>query len=80
MIDGDYKIGADYSELDDVEEIKPCPFCGGKAEIDYTCRGNYPGVYCNNCSAYIFDYSYSEEKAIEKWNRRVFVDIYSIYN
>lgn len=70
MIDGDYKIGADYSELDDVEEIKPCPFCGGKAEIDYLWYNrNYPGVRCNDCGAYVFAYN-SEEKAIEKWNKR----------
>lgn len=76
MIDGDYKIGADYSGLDDVAELKPCPFCGGEAEtdcilLDYHCSG----VHCNNCGVYVFDrdsygFDYDSEIAIEKWNRR----------
>lgn len=57
------------------EMIKDCPFCGGKAEIDFTeydektDTGNdgTAWVECINCHAKIFDYW---EFAIEKWNRR----------
>lgn len=57
---------------DSVEEkLKPCPFCGGEAETDYAWHDrNYPGVHCNDCGAYVFDYD-SEEKAVEKWNKRI---------
>lgn len=57
--------------IDDIEvKLKPCPFCGGKAETDYAWDDyNNPGVHCNDCGAYVFDYN-SEKKAIEKWNRR----------
>lgn len=57
-------------------ELKPCPFCGGAAEIkselfgyrigcasiptQYTCPG------CIDLSAYYW----SEEMAISSWNRR----------
>lgn len=51
-------------------ELKPCPFCGGEAETDYAHFDyNWFEVHCNNCDAYVYDYN-SEEKAIEKWNRR----------
>lgn len=50
---------------DSVEtELQPCPFCGGEAEADYAWHDrNYPGVHCNNCGAYVFDYD-SEEKLL----------------
>ena len=58
------------------DELKPCPFCGGKAAIVHLARrkvlwteeyvyGNC--VYCTNCDAEIFS---SINKAIEMWNRR----------
>lgn len=59
-------------------ELKPCPFCGGKAEItmhvdDY---GTYYVVCCmtDKCRG-SEDYSWSEthnvEEAIKAWNRRM---------
>ena len=54
-----------------MEELKPCPFCGGKAEIvdngdfvdvsckDYTCRG-----WANSLDRK------TKQEAIEDWNRR----------
>jgi Lar family restriction alleviation protein len=64
-------------------ELKPCPFCGGKARRKY---GNYNllgaygtraedrqwhGVYCFNCGVSQPKKKYStKEEAIEAWNRR----------
>lgn len=55
-------------------EIKPCPFCGGKAIFKET-AGYWCDVICEKCGAMIrcvlnnCDYS-SKYEAIEAWNRR----------
>lgn len=62
------------------EELKKCPFCGGKAELS---RGNKSScnsviisfVRCKDCGAvgqkFEINSKYSsDEKAIEAWNRR----------
>lgn len=48
-------------------ELKPCPFCGGKAKIvkTYTIW-----VKCINCHASANCHS-TEREAAEAWNRRV---------
>ena len=61
-----------------MEELKPCPFCGGKAEIEtgVSKMGAYARCYCKKCGArtreskdvshngsFVFD-------AIRAWNRR----------
>ena len=60
-------------------KLKPCPFCGGEAELihgtayaeDYSSQ-----VQCSKCGAKIkeihraVDYC-ADEKAAEAWNRRV---------
>ena len=58
-------------------ELKPCPFCGGSAEIetdwDLTCDGYEPiGYYvvCDECMNQTATYK-DEEDAIEAWNRRI---------
>lgn len=54
------------------EELKPCPFCGGKAQkapIAAEWWTTYWGVQCANCgceSPGYIDYN----KAVEVWNRR----------
>ena len=55
------------------KELKPCPFCGGKARLDN--RFNWWWVTCTsgrkickvNASTILFD---SPDKAVEVWNRR----------
>ena len=53
-------------------ELKPCPFCGGEADIidnEY-----YVDVSCRNyrCRGFADSLMFeSEEEAIEAWNRRV---------
>lgn len=55
------------------EELKPCPFCGGRAEIKsliheillvYVVR-----VICDNCGAQAREFK-TREMAAEAWNRR----------
>lgn len=63
-------------------ELKPCPFCGGKAKICATTTKTYPKdhgqhwCYCEKCGATGQSFSDFEDdgssvfKAIEAWNRR----------
>jgi len=47
-------------------ELKPCPFCGGEAEID-----EFPfSIFCMSCFAETKGCQ-SVKEAIEAWNRRV---------
>lgn len=61
------------------EELKPCPFCGAKAEVhdcgefdneslNVTYSGK-SGVHCTECSIATLPYD-NEQEAIEAWNRR----------
>lgn len=59
-------------------ELKPCPFCGEKAELSSgRVNGNDASyVYCTRCgsrgeSFWVSPNYASAEKAIEAWNRRV---------
>lgn len=49
------------------QELKPCPFCGGKAKINKEARHLYE-VECQNCYANVYDDT--AEGAVEYWNRR----------
>lgn len=67
-----------------MEELKPCPFCGGKAKLRATTTRTYPNhckhycyyCYCEKCFATGQSFSdYDDDgssvfKAIEAWNRR----------
>ncbi len=59
-----------------MKELKPCPFCGGKAE--YVIQGFYGRIRCKNCGNIgigfnidTSDYSHNAEAlAIAAWNTR----------
>lgn len=60
-------------------KLKPCPFCGGEAELTYTSDNSHkPFVQCKygvflkpKCVACQYPWRHdSEEEAIEAWNRR----------
>jgi Lar family restriction alleviation protein len=49
--------------------IKPCPFCGKRAEIVYTMTNQYK-VKCSSCKARTA-VTTTKEQAIYAWNRRI---------
>ena len=54
-------------------ELKPCPFCGGDAELKNLERRFEPWeCSCNNpeCDAIAAAYGSTPEEAAENWNRR----------
>lgn len=56
-----------------MDELKPCPFCGGKAfvsaKLPYFGETLTLAVVCEKCNA-SSKHKTTEEKAIEAWNRR----------
>ena len=50
--------------------IKPCPFCGGIAEM-CTYGDDEWLIYCKGCNAMVEIWFKTEAEAIEAWNRRV---------
>lgn len=52
-----------------MEELKPCPFCGGEATL-YN-DGVLKYIYCTNCGCRTtrFDW-YDKKRMVQKWNRR----------
>ena len=56
-----------------MDELKPCQFCGGKANLDLYILPKYEYVIrCNVCSLRFGRYLGRDEKqAIEAWNRRI---------
>ena len=63
--------------LSNGDDLKPCPFCGGEAEVtDEDSYGFSDGdwfVCCTECHTYLgFDSQYeTPQEAIEAWNARV---------
>lgn len=54
-----------------MNELKPCPFCGGKT-ITFE-RDEYTDTYvfrCHDCEAAVWQYYGVVDKAIAAWNRR----------
>lgn len=56
-----------------LKELKPCPFCGGKAElINFNMDYGTVTVGCTNeeCDITLGKGYFSEEEAVRKWNQR----------
>lgn len=54
----------------DKEQLKPCPFCGGMAEmLNYS--ENEWLVHCTVCQGMVERWRETEQEAIEQWNSRV---------
>jgi Lar family restriction alleviation protein len=57
-----------------IEELRPCPFCGGEAEIIHLYDGDNEGGSCVQCKKCFssgnveFDF---KENFIKNWNRRM---------
>lgn len=52
------------------DDLKPCPFCGGKAILSSWELLHEHSVSCSRCHAVSGDYEDTREKAIMRWNRR----------
>ena len=50
-------------------ELKPCPFCGGKADIKEAFPESYI-VYCVICECMFARFFKDEETARSEWNKR----------
>ena len=50
-----------------MEELKPCPFCGGESDIGENFDGQW-GVFCETCRAVVW--GYTKKASIAAWNRR----------
>ena len=58
------------------EKLKPCPFCGGEAEMQITILYNLKAnslhfIHCGKCWSSTFQYFSKKEEAIKAWNTRV---------
>lgn len=64
------------------EQLKPCPFCGGEAYINYERipgegRGYWAQVLCKNCHSrsggtWAGSYNVAERKEVKSWNGRAY--------
>ena len=54
-----------------MEELKPCPFCGGEADLTHYEIDGYLAL-CTKCDAMIENWFEAKEAAIEAWNRRAY--------
>lgn len=53
-------------------KLKPCPFCGGKAEIIYSdYKINDVRIQCIKCNVKTSWWMGEMEELIEQWNTRV---------
>ena len=54
-------------------DLKPCPFCGGEAEIGFVF--GRAGVMCNECNCTIrCDLGSTPQDAADEWNTRAELD------
>lgn len=49
--------------------LKPCPFCGGRATLVYDNQEGYQ-IYCDDCKIMTPE-NFDKEKIVGMWNRRV---------
>ena len=52
-----------------MDELKPCPFCGGPASYKVWSDHEYHCVECFDCSIEM-NYFDSKQEAVDFWNRR----------
>lgn len=54
-------------------DLKPCPFCGGKARAGYVTfgsQGNW-SIVCTKNDKHRMEFLGTKREVIEEWNRRV---------
>ena len=53
-----------------MDDLKPCPFCGGIAELIENVDEDYFFVWCQTCEAETLGCE-KKDDAVRAWNRRV---------
>lgn len=54
-----------------MDELKPCPFCGGRAQLYVSKRAGLAAAYCVKCHISTVCYPLlGTERAIAEWNTR----------
>ena len=53
-----------------MHELKPCPFCGGEAEVKSVMDFAVYIAHCKNCTCMLGSLFGDKCDAIEAWNRR----------
>lgn len=52
-------------------DLKPCPFCGGEAEVTCAGRGRYQAqARCTQCHCELGEWFISKQAAAHAWNTR----------
>lgn len=55
-------------------KLKPCPFCGSKADVfkhEFHWLPTSFGIICSGCMAQTFQFYDKQEDAIKVWNKRM---------
>lgn len=66
-------MGKVRMKMEKLKPLKPCPFCGGKAEMlvsEYDDSRKEYLVACAECDGMVERWRETEEEAVEQWNRR----------
>ena len=53
-----------------MDELKPCPFCGGKVFMFRDLESETYMTRCRKCSALFKQYYAVKDEAVEGWNER----------
>jgi Lar family restriction alleviation protein len=61
---------AAYLAAEHIKPLKPCPFCGGNAEVAEPICGEDYFVKCVNCGCRTSYFYRAKEEAIKAWNKR----------
>jgi len=62
------------TKMENDMELKSCPFCGGKAQLDqcYDAGMKRHTIWCQDCKVMLQEWQVGDDKSkiIAKWNRR----------
>ena len=53
-----------------MDELKPCPFCGGEAILGWDYKEEVYFIHCKKCRCTIYNGNEIRDEAVADWNRR----------